>query len=140
MKKIAIAALAALTLGAPVLAQAQPVRHNDQRAPTVRQGHVRPAPIRAVPVRAVPVRAVPVRAVPVRAVPARVQQRIQYRNWRQGQRFDRRYASRYRVISRPGDYRLRPAPRGYRWVQSGNDAVMVAITTGLIAQVLAGRF
>jgi Ni/Co efflux regulator RcnB len=125
MKKIAIAALAALTLGVPVLAQAQPVRHNDHRNPPRTQNHVRPAPVRAAPVRAAPVR---------------VAQRVQYRNWRQGQRFDQRQAHRYRVINRPGDYRLRPAPRGYRWVQSNNDAVLVAITTGLIAQVLANRF
>jgi Ni/Co efflux regulator RcnB len=33
---------------------------------------------------------------------------------------------------------LRDAPRGYRWVQSGNDAVLVGITSGIIASVLAG--
>jgi len=53
------------------------------------------------------------------------------------QRFDSRYARNYRVISGPSRYHLRPAPRGYRWVQSGNDAVMVGITTGIIAAVLA---
>ncbi len=126
MKKIAIAALAALTLGAPALAQAQPFnRHHDGRGPQAhhsgpQQGHYRPAPVRAAP--------------PYRA------QRMEYRNWRQGQRFDQRYAYRYRVINSPNAYRLRPAPRGYRWVQSGNDAVLIAITSGLIAQVLANRF
>lgn len=50
------------------------------------------------------------------------------RAWRAGQRFDRRYAPNYRVI----DYRqyrgrgLYAPPRGYRWVRSGNDAVLVA--------------
>lgn len=63
--------------------------------------------------------------------------RIQYRNWKKGQRFDSRYARDYRVISGPSRYHLRPAPRGYRWVQSGNDAVMIGITTGLIAAVFA---
>lgn len=63
---------------------------------------------------------------------------VQYRKWGKGQRFDSRYARNYRVISRPYDYRLHSAPRGYRWVQSGNDAVMVGITTGLIAAVIAG--
>src|SRR4051812_12130432 len=48
--------------------------------------------------------------------------------WQRGQGFDRRYATNYRVISNPGYYHLRPAPRGYRWVQSGNDAVLIAIT------------
>ncbi|HEX7852575.1 MAG TPA: RcnB family protein [Sphingobium sp.] len=64
----------------------------------------------------------------------------QYRNWRKGERFDNRYARNYRVISRPQSYRLKPAPRGYHWVQSGNDAVLVGITTGIVASVLAGAF
>ncbi len=61
----------------------------------------------------------------------------QYRNWSRGDRFDSRYARNYRVISSPRYYRLHDAPRGYRWVQSGNDALLVGITTGLIASVLA---
>lgn len=60
-----------------------------------------------------------------------------YRSWNRGDRFDRRYASNYRVISSPRFYRLHDAPRGYRWIQSGNDAVLVGITSGLIAAVLA---
>lgn len=58
--------------------------------------------------------------------------------WRKGQRFDRRYASNYQVI----DYRryrgLRAPPRGYRYVRSGNDAVLVGVTSGIIAAVVAG--
>jgi len=63
--------------------------------------------------------------------------RIQYRNWNRGQRFDSRYAYNYRVIESPRYYRLHDAPRGYRWVQSGNDAVLVGITSGIVASVLA---
>ncbi len=62
----------------------------------------------------------------------------QHRNWRRGERFDHRQARNYRVIN---DYRarhLKAPPRGYRYVQSGNDAVLVGITTGLIAAVIAG--
>jgi Ni/Co efflux regulator RcnB len=61
-------------------------------------------------------------------------------NWRKGERFDRRYASNYRQI----DYRqyrgrhLYAPPRGYQWVQSGNDAVLIAVTSGLIGAVLSG--
>lgn len=69
-----------------------------------------------------------------------VRQRIQAeRRWARGQRFDRRYARDYRQI----DYRsyrqrgLYAPPRGHHWVRSGNDAVLVAITTGIIASVLA---
>jgi Ni/Co efflux regulator RcnB len=63
--------------------------------------------------------------------------RNQYRSWSRGQRFDSRYASNYRVIGNPRSYRLHDAPRGYRWVQSGNDAVLIGITSGIIASVLA---
>lgn len=61
----------------------------------------------------------------------------QYRNWRRGDRFEARYARNYGSI----DYRryrgLRPPPRGYRYVRSGNDAVLVGITTGIVAAVIA---
>ncbi|WP_374943621.1 RcnB family protein [Sphingomonas sp.] len=62
----------------------------------------------------------------------------QYRTWRKGQRFDQRYARNYRQI----DYRryrgLRAPPRGYRYVRSGNDALLVGITSGIIASVVTG--
>ncbi len=61
----------------------------------------------------------------------------QYRSWNRGDRFDSRYARNYRVISSPSHYHLHNAPRGYRWVQSGNDALLIGITTGVIASVLA---
>ncbi|RHW17101.1 hypothetical protein D1610_13160 [Sphingomonas gilva] len=70
---------------------------------------------------------------------ARQNQRLQ-RQWAKGQRFDRRYAANYRVI----DYRqyrgrhLYAPPRGYQWVQSDDDAVLVAVASGLIGAVLGG--
>ena len=66
--------------------------------------------------------------------------RYQAHRWQRGQRFDQRYAMNYRVISNPYAYHLRQAPRGYRWVQSGNDAVLLAITSGIIGAVLANQF
>lgn len=66
--------------------------------------------------------------------------RFNQRNWQRGQRFDRRYATNYRQI----DYRtyrgrgLYAPPRGYQWVQSGNDAVLVALASGLIGAVIGG--
>ena len=62
------------------------------------------------------------------------------RRWAKGQRFDRRYAQNYRQV----DYRsyrgrgLYAPPRGYQWVQSGNDAVLVALASGLIGAVIGG--
>ncbi|UZK67252.1 RcnB family protein [Sphingomonas sp. M1-B02] len=67
----------------------------------------------------------------------RVNNRNQARNWQRGQRFDSRYATNYRQI----DYRqyrgLGAPPSGYRYVQSGNDAVLVGITSGIIGAVFA---
>jgi Ni/Co efflux regulator RcnB len=61
---------------------------------------------------------------------------IQSHRWAKGQRFDRRYATNYRVISNYRDYRLSAPPRGYHYVRSGNDAVLVAITSGIIGAVI----
>ena len=63
--------------------------------------------------------------------------RVQYRNFQRGERFDARYARNYRVISQPSAYRLYNAPRGYQWVQSGNDALLVGLAGGVIATILA---
>jgi Ni/Co efflux regulator RcnB len=66
-----------------------------------------------------------------------------YRRWARGQRFDRRYAQNYTEIRDWRAYRgrrLYAPPRGYHWVRSGNDAVLVALTGGLIGAVLSGAF
>ena len=59
-----------------------------------------------------------------------------HRRWAKGQRFDRRYATNYRVINNYRDYRLNAPPRGYQWVRSGNDAVLVALSSGIIGAVI----
>jgi Ni/Co efflux regulator RcnB len=59
-------------------------------------------------------------------------------HWARGQRLPREY---YQDRSHYVDYRahhLRAPPRGYRWVQTDdNKYAMVAITTGLIASLIA---
>jgi Ni/Co efflux regulator RcnB len=62
----------------------------------------------------------------------------QYRSdWRRGQRFDQRQARNYRQI----DYRqyrgLRAPPRGYRYVQSDRNVILVS-NSGIISQIFAG--
>jgi len=69
--------------------------------------------------------------------------RPQYRRWARGQRFDRRYAQNYREISDWRAYRgrrLYAPPRGYHWVRSGNDAVLIALSGGIVGAVLSGAF
>ncbi len=65
-----------------------------------------------------------------------VHKTVTYRNWKRGERFDNRYARNYRVIDNRR-YKLKAPPRGYRWVQSGNDAVLIGITSGIVASVIA---
>jgi Ni/Co efflux regulator RcnB len=61
----------------------------------------------------------------------------QYRNWQRGQRFDARYARNYRQIDWRTHRGLKAPPRGYHYVQSGNDAVLVALGTGIVAAIFA---
>ena len=63
-----------------------------------------------------------------------VRQTATPRHWTKGERFDSRQARNYRVIAQPRANGLRAAPRGQRWVQSGNDAVLIGITSGLSRQ------
>jgi len=107
MKKFIIAAVAASLISTPVLAAPMHQQGPNDRSRT-EQTH-RP----------------------------QVQQQKAKHDWKRGERFDSRRAANYRVIGNPHAYHLKEAPRGYRWVQSGNDAVLVGIATGIIASVIA---
>jgi Ni/Co efflux regulator RcnB len=66
---------------------------------------------------------------------------VTYKSFRKGQRFDRRYARNYQVV----DYhrygkRLKAPPRGYHYVRSGNDVLLVGVTSGIVAAVVSGVF
>ena len=114
MKKLIIAALAATTMATPVLAAPYQNHQNDRRGLVEQRSDYRSD-----------------------HRDYRNQRQVQQRRWNKGQRFDYRQARNYRVITNARQYRLRDAPRGYRWVQSGNDAVLIGITSGIIASVLA---
>lgn len=63
----------------------------------------------------------------------------QARDWRRGERLPTAYRSRaYAVDYRT--YRLAPPPRGYEYRRVGDDVVLTAIATGIIASVLFGLF
>jgi Ni/Co efflux regulator RcnB len=62
----------------------------------------------------------------------------QFAQFRKGDRFDRGRAPNYAVVDYHRYRQLSAPPRGYRWVRSGNDAVLIGITTGIVASVLAG--
>ena len=130
MKKLILAAVAASMVAAPAIAAPQrgDHGHQTQRQATTRHDNGNHYGQRNQ------------RTVVVQRTTYHAPQ-VQYRNnWRRGERFDARYARNYRQV----DYRqvrgLRAPPRGYQYVRSGNDAVLIAVGTGLIAAVLAGAF
>ena len=68
----------------------------------------------------------------------RVEPRYYGYSWRRGAYLPLRYRDYY--VRDPYTYGLGPAPRGYRYVHAGDDIVMIAIATGLIASVLNDVF
>ncbi|QJD92961.1 hypothetical protein HH213_24440 [Duganella dendranthematis] len=55
---------------------------------------------------------------------------------RKGGRLPPEYRNRQYVVDDWRGHRLSAPPRGYHWVQTGGDYVLVAITTGIIASLL----
>lgn len=53
-----------------------------------------------------------------------------------GDRLPREYRSNSYVVDDWRGHHLSAPPRGYHWVQTGGDYVLVAITTGIILQLL----
>lgn len=56
-----------------------------------------------------------------------------------GDRLSGEYRNRQYVVNDWRSHRLNPPPRGYQWVQTGGDYVLVAIASGIIAQILLGH-
>lgn len=109
MKKLILAAVAASMVATPVLAAPQYApQHRQAPSKVVVKKVYKPAP------------------------------KVQYRNWKKGQRFDARYARNYRQVDYRGFHgRLKAPPRGYRYVQSDRDVVMVSIVGGIVGAVFA---
>jgi Ni/Co efflux regulator RcnB len=53
-----------------------------------------------------------------------------------GDRLPYEYRHRNYVVNDWRDHRLSAPPYGYHWIQSGDDYILVAIATGIIAQIL----
>jgi Ni/Co efflux regulator RcnB len=56
-----------------------------------------------------------------------------------GERLPPNYRGRQYVVDDWRGHGLRTPPRGYHWVQAGGDYVLVAITTGIILELLLNR-
>ncbi|MDK2766803.1 RcnB family protein [Sphingomonas sp.] len=115
MKKFVLAAVAASVAVSPILAAAPAAAAPAQQTRTV-------------------VKHKPNGKVVVKKTVKKAPQRYRT-NWKRGERFDYRQARNYRQV----DYRhyrgLKAPPRGYRYVQSGNDIVMVSIASGIIGAI-----
>ena len=57
-------------------------------------------------------------------------------NFRRGGRLPTEYRHNQYVVDDWRGHQLSAPPRGYHWVQTGSDYVLVAIATGIIAQLL----
>lgn len=57
-------------------------------------------------------------------------------NFRRGDRLPQEYRSRSYVVDDWRGHNLTAPPRGYHWVQTGADYVLVAVATGIILQLL----
>jgi len=58
--------------------------------------------------------------------------------WRKGGHVPPAYRGYY--VQDYGYYGLRPPPRGYRWVYADNNFVLMALATGLIADIVANGY
>ncbi|NML44113.1 hypothetical protein HHL11_10160 [Ramlibacter sp. G-1-2-2] len=59
--------------------------------------------------------------------------------WHRGGHVPAQYRDRQYVVDNWHAHHLAPPPRGYHWVQVGNDYVLAAIATGIIAQLILGN-
>lgn len=60
-------------------------------------------------------------------------------NFYRGGRLPNEYRNRQYVVDNWREHHLTAPPRGYHWVQTGSDYVLVAIATGVIMQLLLGQ-
>ncbi|MEG2880766.1 MAG: RcnB family protein, partial [Comamonas sp.] len=60
-------------------------------------------------------------------------------NWVRGSRIPPQYRTRHYVVNDWRGHHLSPPPRGYHWVQNGGDYLLVAIATGVIAQLILSQ-
>ncbi|GAB2830070.1 RcnB family protein [Comamonas piscis] len=59
--------------------------------------------------------------------------------WVKGSRVPSQYRAHGYVVNDWRGHRLSAPPRGYRWIQNGGDYLLVAIASGVIAQIVFGN-
>lgn len=61
-------------------------------------------------------------------------QQIKKRQWKQGGK----YSGQGSILSNYSRYNLKAPPKGHRWVRDGDDFVLIATSTGIIASIVSG--
>ncbi len=88
----------------------------------------------------------PTMAAPAMAAPqhhddkGHASKQASYHSFKKGEKFDKSRARDYREVDYRKYKKLKAPPRGYHYVRSGNDILLVGITSGIVASVLAGAF
>ncbi len=109
------ALLLAFAVAAPTISMAQPDRHDD-RHDDHHEMHGGPPPGHVDPRGAGP-----------------------NHDFRRGGRLPAEYRNHQYVVDDWRGHHLSAPPRGYHWVQTGNDYVLAAIATGVIASILLNQ-
>jgi Ni/Co efflux regulator RcnB len=60
-------------------------------------------------------------------------------SWYRGDRLPYEYRTHHYVVDDWRSHHLYAPPRGYQWVQSGGDYLLVAVATGIIASILLNQ-
>ncbi len=60
-------------------------------------------------------------------------------NWVKGTRVPPQYRTPHYVVNDWRKHGLKAPPRGHQWVQYGADYMLIAVATGVIAQLILGR-
>lgn len=63
-----------------------------------------------------------------------------YKTFRKGEKFDKGRARNYAVVDYRQHKNMKAPPKGYRYVRSGNDLLLVGMTSGIVSKVTSGMF
>ncbi|KQZ54783.1 hypothetical protein ASD54_05605 [Rhizobium sp. Root149] len=64
---------------------------------------------------------------------------VKKQRWHRGQKLSRAERARLAEIRDYRRYRLSAPPRGYHWVRVNNEFLLIGVTSGIIANIIAGR-
>jgi Ni/Co efflux regulator RcnB len=120
----------AMTLPAVSMAQQHDDHGHDDR------GGDHGQPMRNAPE---PHRGAPQRSMPARDMHADARGAGPDHAFMRGGRLPQNYRSNQYVVDDWRGHHLTAPPRGYHWVQTGADYVLVAVATGIIAQILLNQ-